>query len=707
MKPATGATPLFALEALAFDTETTGLDPASARIVQIGAVRISKGVVLPDTGYERIVDPGVPIPAKSTQIHGIGNADARMAPDLAKVWSEMRSQISNRVVVGHSIGFDFAVLSAEAQRHGLKWDKPRGLCVRMLAQLVAPSLADHSLDALAGWLGLTIRNRHQALGDALAAADVFVALVPKLREHGIETLAQLERALLRLQPEIERHQSAGWTMPVAQPQAQAVAGFDSLAYRHTVGEVMAKPVAVVSPATTLKQAMDLMVARAISSVFVADPAEPALDMGEYAILTERDLMRRISRDGSGAFDTPCSQVASKPVMSIRENAFVYRAVGRMARLKYRHLAVRDDANRLQGIVSARDLLKVRAGPALILDDGIEGARTADELAAAWATLPAVVNALIAEDTDARIVCRVVSEEIRSITRRAAVIAEAAMLTAGKGKPPCSYCVLVLGSGGRGESMLVPDQDNAIVFAEGEPDGENDRWFAKMAKLMADELNTAGIPYCKGGIMAKNSAWRGSMEDWRARVDAWIGKSTPDDILNVDIFFDAMPVHGDMRMGNELFEYAYARGKENAGFAKLLGESLGSIPHPVTLFGAIRTDDGDRLDLKKSVLFPIAALARTLAIRHGFTRRATPDRLAALKEAGIGPERDITALAQAHRLALEMVLAQQASDIESGLKPGNFVAMSPLPRSRKAELKQALSDVQLIPTLVRDMMFVHA
>ena len=48
-----------------------------------------------------------------------------------------------------------------------------------------------------------------------------------------------------------------------------------------------------------------------------------------------------------------------------------------------------------------------------------------------------------------------------------------------GEPPCPYAVAVLGSAGRGESLLAMDQDNAIVFAEGAPGGPEDRWFATL------------------------------------------------------------------------------------------------------------------------------------------------------------------------------------------------------------------------------------
>ena len=65
-----------------------------------------------------------------------------------------------------------------------------------------------------------------------------------------------------------------------------------------------------------------------------------------------------------------------------------------------------------------------------------------------------------------------------------MLAEAELVAEGAGPAPCAYAVLVLGSAGRGESLLAMDQDNALVFAEGEPDGEADRWFARLGRRMA-------------------------------------------------------------------------------------------------------------------------------------------------------------------------------------------------------------------------------
>ena len=147
------------------------------------------------------------------------------------------------------------------------------------------------------------------------------------------------------------------------------------------------------------------------------------------------------------------------------------------------------------------------------------------------------------------VCSVVSAEICAMTRRAAELAEETMRQEGLGGPPVPYAVLVLGSAGRGESQLAADQDNAIVYAQGAEGGPEDTYFEQLATRMNETLDTAGVPFCKGGVMAKNRAWRKSVADWHATIDKWMTGSRPDHLLNVDIFFDAVPVHGEAALAD--------------------------------------------------------------------------------------------------------------------------------------------------------------
>ena len=256
----------------------------------------------------------------------------------------------------------------------------------------------------------------------------------------------------------------------------------------------------------------------VSSVYVAPSAASAgVKAAEAGIVTERDLLRAIARFGAAALDLPVGQIMSRPLAAVPADAFVYRAIGRMNRLKTRHLGVVDDEGCVVGALSARDLLRLRAGEAISLGDEIDDAADAPALAVAWAKLPRVAESLLAEGLSGRDIAEVISRELGALTRQAAVIAERIMRESGRGGPPCFYAMIVLGSAGRGESLLAMDQDNAVIFERGEPDGEEDRWFAMLGTHVADILHQVGVPYCKGGVMASNAPWRGSVATWRNRV----------------------------------------------------------------------------------------------------------------------------------------------------------------------------------------------
>ena len=79
------ATPLNSLSAVALDTETTGLAVGSARLIQIGAVRLGKGRLVHDDTYSTLANPGVPIPPETTRIHGLTDADVAEAPRFADI----------------------------------------------------------------------------------------------------------------------------------------------------------------------------------------------------------------------------------------------------------------------------------------------------------------------------------------------------------------------------------------------------------------------------------------------------------------------------------------------------------------------------------------------------------------------------------------------------------------------------------------------
>ncbi len=680
------STPLIALNAVVLDTETTGLDARVARVVQIGALRLSGGSLQAGERFESLVKPGSAIPKTAVAVHGITDAMVDTAPAFAGIAPALEAFVGRAIVIGHAINYDLAVLEREYALARRPWPRFRALDVRALARLAAPTLVDHGLDRLCEWLGIEMKGRHTALGDAEATGQVFLALVPLLRAKNIRTLAEAEAASRSL-AEQEARSTGGYPPTPTGPadETRALARLDSFPYRHRVRDVMSTPPIFAPPDMTVREAVRELIEKRVSSVFVRAAS------GMTGIVTERDVLRAVDA-GEAGLSARLDAIMKAPLQTVAEDAFLYRAIGRIERLGFRHLGVTGAEGEIVGAVTTRNLLRHRATTAIMLGDEIDSAATAAALASAWARLPLMTRNLMQEEVDPRTISAVVSSEICSMTRRAAELAEQRLQSEGQGPPPVPYAVLVLGSAGRGESQLAADQDNAIVYAQGSEGGPEDLYFEKLAGHMSGILDAAGVPLCKGGVMARNRDWRKSVADWQATIDGWVRRQRPQDLLNVDIFFDALPVHGTTALAETVWSHAYARGHAARDFQNLLIEVTRRRGRAFTLLGGFRVDEKGRIDLKMHGLMPIFTSARVLSIRHDVRARSTTDRLEGIAARGIGSPEAIQSILDAHRVILGMVIGQQLLDTEAGVPPSVRVDPARLAKAQKAELKQALKAV---------------
>ncbi|UWQ51236.1 3'-5' exonuclease [Leisingera caerulea] len=176
------------LSYVVFDTETTGLLPHKDEIVQIGALRVVRNRIIEGEQFETLVDPGTPIPAASTKVHGVSDAMVQGAPDIGEAARGFHRFASDAVIVAHNAPFDMAFLRRHAKRAGVSWDQPILDTVLLSAVLFGASQS-HTLDALCERLEVTIPPalRHTAMGDAQATAEVFCKMLPMLEARGLST----------------------------------------------------------------------------------------------------------------------------------------------------------------------------------------------------------------------------------------------------------------------------------------------------------------------------------------------------------------------------------------------------------------------------------------------------------------------------------------------------------------------------------------
>ena len=174
---------------IAIDLETTGLDSRTDVVVAAAAIPVVAGA--PRPGYVTLVNPGRPIPATSTAVHGITDAMVQTAPRIDEALRHIDRVSESYPIVGHGIAFDLAILARERRAHGHRPPANAVLCTMRLAAALNPGWTDVGLETVATRLGISVRGRHTAEGDALAAADILMALLPVARRRGARTLADL------------------------------------------------------------------------------------------------------------------------------------------------------------------------------------------------------------------------------------------------------------------------------------------------------------------------------------------------------------------------------------------------------------------------------------------------------------------------------------------------------------------------------------
>jgi DNA polymerase III subunit alpha, Gram-positive type len=171
-----------------FDFETTGAKCPPCRVTEIGAYRIEKGKIAGE--FQTLINPETPIPPFITELTSITDAMVADAPKFAEIAEDFLEFIGDAVLVAHNSPFDMKFLDHEIGRifHGYRIANPN-LCTVQLSRKLVPDIENHKLKTVAEHFCVDLTNHHRAACDANATAKIFVELLSKLEEKGVDDLA--------------------------------------------------------------------------------------------------------------------------------------------------------------------------------------------------------------------------------------------------------------------------------------------------------------------------------------------------------------------------------------------------------------------------------------------------------------------------------------------------------------------------------------
>jgi DNA polymerase-3 subunit epsilon len=167
------------LPIVAIDTETTGRDPSTDRVVEVACVRWERGEIVSRKSW--LVNPGRPIPKEAFDVHGISDEAVKDAPPFAAIVPELLEALQGAIPLAYNAEFDRKQLMAEMGRLSATANPPPAF--QKNADWIDPLVWARELHKLeksralvdvAARLGIDLSQAHRATNDAEAALNVFV-----------------------------------------------------------------------------------------------------------------------------------------------------------------------------------------------------------------------------------------------------------------------------------------------------------------------------------------------------------------------------------------------------------------------------------------------------------------------------------------------------------------------------------------------------
>ncbi|EMH2939568.1 cyclic nucleotide-binding/CBS domain-containing protein [Vibrio parahaemolyticus] len=461
-------------------------------------------------------------------------------------------------------------------------------------------------------------------------------------------------------------------------------------------KILTRDPVTLEATASIQEAASLMAEENVTALLIVRPTEELTEEDDdqlLGILTDRDLCIRVLAQGIDT-NISVSEVMSYDVVSLDYNAYVFEAMLTMLRYNVHHLPILKDKKPI-GIIGMTDIVRYESQNSLLLVSSIFQQTSVEDLKQVSLQVKDCFVRMVNEDANAHMIGRAMSVIGSSFKQRLAELAEQEL-----GPAPIPYCLVAMGSMARDEQLIVTDQDNALILDDSYDLDKHGEYFAQFAKFVCDGLAACGYTYCTGDIMATNPEWRKTKSQWEECFGDWIDHPTPERLLNSNIFFDLLGIHGRVKWAEQLSSFIVRRAKKNNRFLACMAYNAIRRTPPLGFFkDFVMEKDGrhrNSINLKRRGTAPLADLIRVHALAIGSRSQNSFDRLDDINDAGILPKGRGMDLRDAMELIYMVRIRHQALDIENGDEPDNNIEPENMSDFERRNLKaafQILSNAQ--------------
>ena len=156
---------------IAFDIETTGLDPMYDEIIEIGAIKIENGKEV--EVFSTLVKPKYEIDEFISELTGITNKMVKESPSIDKVLPKFIDFIKDSIILGHNVNFDINFIYDNLIKYDMNPITNDFIDTLRLSRRLLPELEHHRLSDLADYYNINTVGSHRSLKDVRMTIEVY------------------------------------------------------------------------------------------------------------------------------------------------------------------------------------------------------------------------------------------------------------------------------------------------------------------------------------------------------------------------------------------------------------------------------------------------------------------------------------------------------------------------------------------------------